>query len=600
MKRVGNTASNKIYNSKNKKPPVPVDADEADSAMERFIRAKYVQTGSNGGGAKRHDTGRSTESDEGTPPPLPPKTGSRFGFTKSASSTFPLSFRSAKKDPRSTPTSPAEAYERGPNQLRNKSSKVFGQDSPEAMAAKLTQLRDMGFTDDKRNAMVLKGVNGSVEKTIEALVRLGEGGSAIVPPKVPSRDSSLPVSRTLTPQPPFPSPSAAGQSPISAPSNNPWDIQPAQPQSSQSTGTTQSTNNPFYNNSNTNPFGLPGQTGQAALTQSMQNLSLAPPSQQQLFPHHTGGLPAPQPAVTSIHQQSMTPPVPQTQTFASSPFDNSQMIQPTTQYQQQQPTHNYNPFLQTTATQQGVQQQQLTLNTSPFQTQGYPQAQSPSTYGANPFLRSPTRIASPTPLNQIPEQTQQNMYNSPQSPYGNNPFLTASQFMQQPLATPQQVIYQAQQPQQPQQQIQQPFYQAQQPAQMFSQPTYQPQFDKASIMSLFGSGAAPSPFQTQNQPAPNVASPSPFAAQTQQPPPPQRSATAPITGGNNPFLSNSLAPGVSTVQPAPAAPPALVKVNNTPAPMGGARSRESMMVEMGWNNGRHSPDAFASFSARSG
>jgi hypothetical protein len=35
-------------------------------------------------------------------------------------------------------------------------------------------------------------------------------------------------------------------------------------------------------------------------------------------------------------------------------------------------------------------------------------------------------------------------------------------------------------------------------------------------------------------------------------------------------------------------------------PFGSARSRESMALgmEMAWNNGRHSPDAFASLSAR--
>jgi len=43
MKRVGNVASNRIYNPKNTRPPIPFDADEADSAMERFIRQKYQE-----------------------------------------------------------------------------------------------------------------------------------------------------------------------------------------------------------------------------------------------------------------------------------------------------------------------------------------------------------------------------------------------------------------------------------------------------------------------------------------------------------------------------------------------------------------------------
>src|SRR5882757_4348229 len=36
MKRNGNNAVNKTYNPKNKKPDMPLDADEVDSAMERF------------------------------------------------------------------------------------------------------------------------------------------------------------------------------------------------------------------------------------------------------------------------------------------------------------------------------------------------------------------------------------------------------------------------------------------------------------------------------------------------------------------------------------------------------------------------------------
>ena len=102
MKRVGNVASNKIYNAQNKQPPVPVDADEADSAMERFIRSKYVPsettpTATSRNGSTRPRTG-SKLSDEGTPPPLPPKTGSSF-FKKAAKkpSAFPLSFRSKKR-----------------------------------------------------------------------------------------------------------------------------------------------------------------------------------------------------------------------------------------------------------------------------------------------------------------------------------------------------------------------------------------------------------------------------------------------------------------------------------------------------------------------
>ncbi|KXJ90924.1 hypothetical protein Micbo1qcDRAFT_195768 [Microdochium bolleyi] len=650
MKKTGNAASNAKWNPKNKKPPVPIDADEADGAMERFVRAKYAQPSSPVGGTRRNGAGnRSDESDEGTPPPLPPKTGGRFGFTKSNSSTFPISFRSSsKKESRSGPSSPHDfPPERSPNHLSNKPSKVFGanvgSETPEATAAKLTQLRDMGFTDDKRNAMILKGVNGSVEKTIEALVRLGEGsGHGTVPPRVPSRESSLPAPRTLTPQRSFDVSVVGAKKSVSSPSatinNNPWDIQPAQPQSSQSTGTIPNNNsNPFYTTNtvvvdNNDPFGLGAYGGgQQDLTQSMQNLGLAPPAQQALFPHHTGGVPGPQ-AMMQQQQQPMTPPTSQMQN----------------NYPGLATQQGYNPFLQAPASQQ-QQAQSLSLNTMPFRTHSQSQPQSPASHAGNPFLRSPASLASP--LNQIPEQSQQNTYNTaPQSPYGNNPFMAAggtSQFVQSSANMQQQNPFQASQqaqnpfqpstqtqqnpfqatmqqqqspwqtqgvPQQQQQQnpylAQQNYYQPQQQQQQqqsspFAQShfpgPYQSQVDKASIMALYGSAnPSPSPFSPQNsqeQQQQQLA--------VQQTAAPQRSVSMPLptasAQSSNPFMGGGLAAKAGLASPSAIGAPAVAPTTAMPASIatGGARSRESMMVEMGWANGRHSPDAFASFSARS-
>ncbi|KAI0134643.1 hypothetical protein BJ170DRAFT_591608 [Xylariales sp. AK1849] len=567
MNRVGNTASNRTYNPDNKRPPVPVDADEADSAMERFIRSKYMQkalpASTSASGARRHNTG-GTESDEGTPPPLPPKTGGKF-FSKKSSSTFPLSFRSKKSlQPHDERPSPRE--------LKNKPSKVFGvsvhDDSVEGTARKLTQLREMGFADDKRNAAVLRGVNGNLEKTIESLVRLGEGAGLVL-----RRESSLPTPRSLSPAPVTPTTvglskaSSSTRSP--APSNNPWDISPAQPQSSQSTGTMPNTN-PFY--ATNNPFGMPTPQAGFNLDQSLQNISLAS-SQQPLFPNRTGGLPAPPPIQQPIYQQSMTPPIPQTQNFASVAFNSNQTYpQPFQQQPQQQPQQSYNPFLQAP-----TQQQPLSVNTL-FQNQG--------AFGNNPFQKSPTRIASPT-LNQIPEQSQQNFYGSPQSLYGNNPFFAMNQPAQQPQPqTFDPAFFQQQQQQQPQQVPQE-------------QPVYQPQRQgNDAIMALYNyPSLAPTPFQ-QNSSAPNGGA-TQQAVQRQQGAQqpqglrasPQRSVSTPLPGNKNPFLNGG---GASP----PAAP--FATLNNNPASLGSARSRESMTLgfEMAWNNGRHSPDAFASLSAR--
>ncbi|KAI1817392.1 ArfGap-domain-containing protein [Poronia punctata] len=563
MKRTGNSSSNKTYNPQNKRPPVPIDADEADSAMERFIRSKYMQSQnqSQTNGARKQNTG---SSDEGTPPPLPPKTGGRF--FKSAT----LPFRS-KKETKNT-RGPSPQFD---EHLRNKPSKVFGasvhHDSLEDTAQKLTQLRDMGFADDQRNAMILKGVNGNLEKTVEALVRLGEGGGGLSPGLTTTRD---PLSRSVTPKPPArantnglstvnlskPSPPLPVQSP-SSPSNDPWEISPAQPQSSQSTGTLQNTN-PFYNhnnnnnNNNNNPFGMPTRRTDSDLIQSLQSLSVTP--QAPLFPHHTGGTPGAQPI--SQYQHSMTPPVPQYQNFASAAFNGNQTYSQQPQIQQQ----GYNPFLQTPA----APQHPLSINTSQYQQQG-PMA-------TNPFTRSPTRINSAM-LNQIPEQSQQNVYHSPQTPYSPNPFLSMNQAAQ-PSSSGQQQWYE----------IQQPAYAVQQ-----HYPTQQS--NKDAIMALYGS-PQPTPPQVHS---PGQVSSNPFETsqatlsqpqqqqQQQQQHQPQIQPQMPLQRsasvlGKNPFASTAASTNGQTTS--------------------NARSRESMMLgnEMAWNNGRHSPDAFASLSARSG
>ncbi|ORY68837.1 uncharacterized protein BCR38DRAFT_336264 [Pseudomassariella vexata] len=578
MKRVGNAISNKKYNAQNKKPPVPIDADEVDSAMERFIRAKYMQSVAAPAAhdARRHDRA-STESDEGPPPPLPPKTGG--SFFKKSSATFPLSFRSRK-----TPLSPKHDT---PQQLQSKPSKVFGasvnQDSPEEMAPKLSHLRDMGFADDKRNAMVLKGVNGNLQKAIEALVRLGEGGG--IPPSLGcARQNSLSTSRSMTSLKTGPPVTPVGlsrtspaASPSPATSNNPWDMPPAQPQSSQSTGTLQN-RNPFYS---TNPFGMPVQQAEFTLNQSLQNLSLTP-SQQQLFPHHTGGITTPAPTQPQqqqqpMYQQSMATPVPQNQDFASTAFNNQTYQQPL-----QQPQQSYNPFLQAPASQKPPQ---LSVTATPFLNQGN-----------NPFTRSPTRMTSPTTLNQIPEQAQQNFYSSlqsqtlnqipeqsqqhfygaPQSQFGNNPFFATGQPAQQQPQAFDQGFYQ------PEQQAQQapaphPVYQSQQQT-------------KADILALYNyPSLAPTPVQQpQDQSVPNTEAAAHVASTLVVQTSPRRSFSTPLPAGNkNPFLNG----GASSPSAA----------FSNPAPTGSARSRESMTLgmEMAWNNGRHSPDAFASLSARS-
>ncbi|KAK3403331.1 hypothetical protein B0T20DRAFT_400685 [Sordaria brevicollis] len=653
MKKVGNIASNKTYNPDNKKPPIPVDADEVDPAMERFIRSKYMQRSL--AGAKKHNTG-STSSDE-TPPPLPPKTGSRFGL-RSASSIFPLG--SKKKHDTGRSASPGPRSPASPRTNGGFGASVrFESNDTDETEIKLQKLRDMGFRDEQRNAMVLKGVGGNLEKTIEALVRLGEGSEARTPLNLNKKQTPATSSQSLAPS--TSSQDAARGRPISPASTNPFDMLdqaplPPQPLSSQSTGTLQNRNP--YNLTTTNPFGVPQQMApqqqqpqqqqaMSAFDQAFQNLSLAPPSQP-LFPHHTGGMIAPQQQqnVPAPYQQpQMTGPA--QQNYPSIALTSSQTFPLTAQ------ATGYNPFFNNQQQQQQQQpqtqfqhQQPMTINTT-----GYV-----GNYANNPFAKSPTKLQSPTSLTQIPEQSQQNFYAGAQAhapapmpltmqQTGNNPFFNQAmggmpqqqQQQQQQQQMPQQYGVapqmtgqvpsyqaqgQAQVPQMPQMQqggyAPQQQYQPQQQQQQQYQPQqqyqqqYQPQRpDKASILALYNyPQLAPQPPQAQQQ--------TPAQPQSQQPPaqagqpngnfaqqvqpqqqqfqqqqqqqvqqPQAQGPGSQMAGSKNPFMS--------------AGGPVQGQQQNMTAPKAYNASRESVMaLGLEWSNGRHSPDAFASLSARSG
>ncbi|PTB40876.1 uncharacterized protein TrAFT101_006029 [Trichoderma asperellum] len=594
MRKVGNVASNKIYNPEKKEPSIPIDVDEADSAMERFIRQKYVNTAAGQGGRLKKP-----QLDEATPPPPPPK-NSKFGF-RSASSIFPLSSR-AKKEAKAAAAQELANSSHSSNHA-NKQSKVFGAAVDYGQGdtdKKLARLRDMGFQDDQRNATILRGVNGNLERAVEALVRLGEGDGQSPGPVPPAAERTLRTSRSLTPVGSNPAGLNLGLSvphkdttperptTATAASTNPFDIfPPAQPATAHSTGTLQ-TNNPFI--TSTNPYGAPAQQANL-VTQAFQNMSLSPAAQS-LFPHHTGGVTSPQQHHQySVYQpqQGAQPPIPQQ--YQNLGFQSSMTYpQPAAQPLAPQQT-GYNPFFtqpqpvfqqqqpQQQQQQQPAPQQSLSLNTS--------QA---AAYGNNPFTRSPTRISSPS-LTQIPEQSLPTMFQSPMplQPHltGTNPFLNNG------------VQYQQQQQQQQQPQF---FGQQQQQPQFFGQQHqqyYQPQRqDKASILALYGQPQAARPTASEPnmhaqppaipedrvmpaQPMQPMQSMQPVAAPAQSP----LVTSQPTAGNNNPFMKS----GPPVAAPDPFATDRKI-------------SRESMNLgmDLAWTNGRHSPDAFASLSARYG
>jgi hypothetical protein len=608
MKRVGNVASNRIYNPLNTRPPIPFDADEADTAMDRFIKQKYQDKVPSP--TKRHHTG-STNSDD-HPPPLPPKTGSRFGF-RSASSIFPLSSK-AKREAAATARLEQEQNYARPDSggrspsppRRNKPSRIFGTaiggGGSDDLDVKLAKLRDMGFRDEHRNEAVLKGHGGNLEKSIETLVRLEGGGVTLK-----SVETSGLSSQSRTPISPGAGLSfnRAKESPASKVSDNPFDMldlprTPAQPQSSQSTGSLAQPqlmgNNPYQQKANGNPYGLQPSQSQFGLNQAFQNMALSNP--QSLFPNHTGGFPAPQPQAQQsyqMYQHSMTPPVPSMPQQYHSPviYENPS----------EQPQGSFNPFMQQ---QQHVRQAPLIQNN--FQSNPYSQQQQPTPQA--------TPVSASNQTNPFMQQNQsfnahsfgQNPALQSQSPYYNN---GAQQQQPQPLQSQNPYMLSGGQQQIAQQSYNNypmgtvPGYNNQ--PQMIHGPHQANTFpltaqqtgrvDKRSILDLYNyPQLAPTASQQQvGQDQSQHSQPPPLAIQVpQQQMHISTPMSAPATTSRNPFNLNAGGGGQTQGGDTVGALGQFAPAQNITRHV----SQESVDVG-GWQSGRHSPDAWGQISARS-
>ena len=629
MKQIGNVKSNAIYNPRGLKADIPIDADEVEAAMEKFIRQKYeLRTLSMGNTATTQPAARQNTGSTGTgswseePAALPPKPSKRFGFNlRSASSTF----HRPKQDRFTPPLSPAfSGSDRSmggdlPSPRKNKPSQVFGMKITSVsnnFDAKLATLREMGFDDSRRNSEILKSTDGNVDRAVETLVRLGEGSK-------PASRGPTPGPRTLTPV----SMGSSGingitvdktRQPEKKVSNNPWEIQEEQPQRAvtqplphpsvppraQSADPTSNSWNPFLAQQQQQA------QSQQSLESSFQNLQVTQtgPTQQQQFFQQPNGVP-------QMLQQ-----------YQSNPFQSQQSSYPwQAQQNQQQPyatDSSYGqlqPFQpQATAAPQTDQSSNPFLRTSRSQTftpsnPWSSQSQSPVPVAQQPSpWASQTQSTAPMVQQANPWATQQSESPVPVMPQSSNPFgppSTASWqqqhvFQQPATASPAPMVGQQEyfsqqmqsqpQPQQTQTPSQQPFgggqqnpwqqqqqippqqtgiplqqqFQQSQPSQ-YGQPI---RHDKSSILALYNLPQfAPSrPLQTLQE-DPGAAPP---------PPAPHRSVTMPVPqgmGGMNPFMSTA-----------------------PQQPTQGIRhvSNESVdFVGMG-ASGRHSPDAFSGLSAR--
>ena len=580
MRRNGNANSNRTYNPRNTKPSIPLDVDEVDAALERFIRQKYDQQLFSGGSnpTKRHDTG-STRSSDDLPPPLPPKPPKRFGFgLRSASATA-----TTMKPPHdSPPTSPArDRFRSPPPPIRlNKQSRVFGASvgsNGEDLESKLATLKDMGFPDEKRNSNILKGLGGNLERTIESLVRLGEGSTHDPWTKNPLQNTKISPSQPLA--------SAPEQSGLlstaATKTNGVMHIQPnSQPGYSTPLDTnvppnqsTQNLNasNPFQPQP-PNPFENAPETQRVAvpLEKVFDGMHISQP----LFPNATGGYPAPHQQMQEARlHQSLTPPVPQVphQQFQSNPYSQPSYVSGS----------HHNPFssalhASSTPTSPYLGYQQ-TLNSAynPFTGSISSTNSGGGSHFANGYASGRTEIYAPS-------QRQQQPYNqAPQPILSSNPYMTQQQspssFAQYTSPPPQ----------------------ASEPQHLrFLQPQRTGRIDKSSILALYNyPQMAPSPppgpidgaLNASTSLIPPSSNLSPTHAEGVATMAAQRSVTMPVhlsAGSRNPFHQSSTSPGPLVGSPLAQGASMSRHISQDSVDIGGAQ------------NGRHSPDAFASLSAR--
>ncbi|KAJ5733259.1 hypothetical protein N7533_013706 [Penicillium manginii] len=515
MKSHGNNLMNKIYNPKNIKPSTPVDVDEADSCMERFIRQKYQYRSLEDGKPKppsrddesynrpsrsrrdRSPVRSPSRSPEGSPPPLPPKTentktGSKFfGFGLRGSASTSNLRRFGTKSSKASPNPDLERWSppsssRGPERAERGLGAPVADVTTDSFEAKMAALREMGFTNDRRNEMVLRGLNEDLNRSAETLSRLGEGNGSV------SARARTPAPTSNTAPAPLPTaPRAVTPNPQSLGSNNPFERSVSNPVPQQQPQSTTTSYNPFDQLN-------PTPTSAQPLEASFQNLQVSQP----LFPHSTGGFPnQAQPQAT--YQPSFAPSATLGQNqggYVSSP---------------QAMDSNYNPFFQTTPQPQGgVASQQFS---NPVVAQNNPFFNAPQNYAQPQQSAAAPTLAAPRPpqhANTMPAVSSSSPFGT--SPFGSTPFQTQQQPQQnqnvsqgsynpfqQAMPTPQSAGPFTTQPQFPPQQVQQ----QQQPQQQQLVPQTTGQMNKNGILSLYNLAPSPAVPQIPNQ----------FQQQQQQP-----------------------------------------------------------------------------------
>jgi hypothetical protein len=613
MKRIGNAASNRLFNPRSVRPAIPVDVDEVDGVMERFIRQKYEQKSLLSQPSPSLAQSTADRSSNERTSQLPPKPTKRFTFSlRSTSSALPL--------PRHEPTPPVSpgfdgsAFGRvgrkaSPHR-KSKPAKIFGADIGGSRAdnyeLKLIALKEMGFPDDKRNLTILKGENGNIDRAVATLIRLGEGSRA-------SSGRSSPVPET----PPKDDDYVPGIQMDKNLRSNPFDRLDLQDKALPPPPVEENPESNTSNGTSYNPFLQPSQP---TLEQSFQNLQVSQPSH--LFPNSTGGyMQHSQPANTNPFLQTYTPPPQMTHPgpFAAAqvPFAPTMTSDPV-----QSPLSVTNPFLRKSPSQtfQSMNQFDTTFpqsasgnlnsNVMPFD---YDQTTAQQIQGTAHYSNFPlnTTTSAQNPFHSV----------APRQPSPSNPFHASTFPPLQPIHTQAEPFTENNYTQSPayisQPQISFPTNASSQG--QIPQPMQSIRMDKASILALYNLSPAsnpsiqpentstsanwsdPSATQASLQPVSENHVPQSYSSSDTHPAVAKRSVTMPLPStSHNPFVNITPISAPSNNLPALPQTQQLQQLRSAQVPSGPRPGHESadFTGAAAFLSGRHSPDMFAGLSAR--
>ena len=395
MRKLGNDRANEIWNAQRKKPPIPFDIDEVDSAMERFTRQKYEKKMFVAGAEHKTVSHQQYVRPEspislfGTPPPPPPKPARKFGFgPRSSSSGSFLRRGTNKEEKQKRPANITTVLTLG------KKSKIVGatiglSETREGLEMELVRLAELGYIDMPPNGKFDWENEADLARTVKMLEKSGyKYGSGkqvqvqVQARKTPTSEVSQPTGASIIQPPPVQERQTLSRTLRKTRSNNPFESQSATSvfDAAMENMTISSTAIPSAqsHNQGNHPTTTPTYTQPQAYFQQPQQYINNP------YTHPTNN--------PFMAAQQMSPPQSATSSYMSGVSSNPFFQQPTTQNQTFSPPVSTFPLQQNTYSPQYLQSPQ-TAGFSPYPQQEFTNPyyipQSPATY-YNPYQQQMT------------------------------------------------------------------------------------------------------------------------------------------------------------------------------------------------------------------